>query len=339
VRFPLKLAGFRARGPGLAESLAWTVFYLATQLIAFVVFLTAFLGLAFGGWPSDINEIVELMLRIDFDRSFVPFGVTNLLCLFLIIPAVRLRLGPSARNYLRLGLPRRNHLILIAGAVLPLAVVSEQLYRWSMALWAAAAERWPVIEPWSRANTVDTMLDFARHESYPILVVAIALGPAIGEEIVFRGLIGNGLTSRIGIRAGMMMTSILFAAAHGFPPHILATVPIGLFLHHVYLSTGTCWTPILVHFLNNLLVISLARYDLVENLPGSPLMVICAAAYVLTTAAILNPSIDGTPAVVNSPVSMDSLWKRIVRSRVPVLAAASVIVFTAVFVWSAVAGS
>lgn len=330
--FSRKLAAFRARGPGLAESLAWTVFYLFAQVAAFAAFFAGFVTLAFQRWPHSLDEVIDLMLQIDFDRSFVPFGVTNLLCLFLILPVVRLRLGPTARTYLRLGPPRRNHLVLIAGAIVPLAVVSEQLYRWSMDLWAAAAEAWPALLPWSRANSVDTMLDFARQEPYPILVVAIALGPAIGEEIVFRGLIGNGLTSRWGVRTGMVLTSILFAAAHGFPPHALATIPIGLFLHHVYLSTGTCWAPILVHFLNNLLVISLARYDLVENLPGSPLMVLCAAAYVLTTAAILRPIVEEAPsiAVIGRPVR---------HSRVPLLAAASVIAFTAVFVWSAVAGS
>ncbi|MEZ6066566.1 MAG: hypothetical protein R3B90_12860 [Planctomycetaceae bacterium] len=33
---------------------------------------------------------------------------------------------------------------------------------------------------------------------YPVLLVAIALGPAIGEELVFRGLIGRGLIHRWG---------------------------------------------------------------------------------------------------------------------------------------------
>jgi membrane protease YdiL (CAAX protease family) len=336
---PRKLTGFRTRGPGIVESLAWTGFYLVAQVLAFGLFFAAFVTLAFGRWPANLNETVDLMLQIDFDRSFVPFGVTNLLCLFLIIPALRLRLGPTAREYLRCGPPRRNHLVLIAGAILPLAVVSEQLYRWSMSLWAAAASTWPALRPWTHANSVDTMLDFARHESYPVLVVAIALGPAIGEELVFRGLIGNGLTRRWGVRAGMIATSILFAAAPGFPPHALATIPIGLFLHHVYLSTGTVWAPILVHFLNNLLVISLARYDLVEDLPGSPLMVLCAAAYVWTTAAILHAPVLGLPVDSNRPNPLSVLWRQAPAARISVLAAGSVIAFTAVFVWNAVAGS
>jgi uncharacterized protein len=271
------------RGPGLPESLLWVVVYFLAQLLAFGVFVLVLMTISFGRLPASQTEALNLLLAIELDRSFVPFGVTNLLCLAFLIPLVRLRLGPACRESLRLKTPSRRHLVLIAGSILPLSIVSEQLYRWSMSMWAALAEVWPAFAPWAKVNAVDAMLQFARQESYPVLVVAIALGPAIGEELVFRGLIGRGLISRWGTRTGIVLTSLLFAAAHGFPPHALATIPIGLYLHYVYLSTGSLWTPIIVHFLNNLLVISLAHYTSTDSLPSSPVLLTVSAAYVAWT--------------------------------------------------------
>jgi membrane protease YdiL (CAAX protease family) len=176
------------------------------------------------------------------------------------------------------------------------------------------------------------MLRFAKSESYPILVIAIALGPAIGEELVFRALIGNGLIRRWGVRSGMLLTAIVFAGAHGFPPHALATIPIGLYLHYVYRVTGSLSAPVLVHFLNNLLVITLARYDLVERLPASPVVVACALLFVIVTARQLQHGSSATPA----PVGVRGR-PSLATFRSPVLAAAAVVIFTATFVWTAFA--
>jgi membrane protease YdiL (CAAX protease family) len=320
------------RGPGLPESILWTLGYLLAQVLAFVLFLGVFIFAAFGSWPDKPAAIIDLMLEIGLDQSFVPLGVTNLLCLFLIVPAVRLRLGSQARDVLRLSWPTRTHVLLIAGSILPLSIVSEQLYRWSLMLWAWVSEGYPVIQSWSQANAVDAMLRFAKSESYPILVIAIALGPAIGEELVFRALIGNGLIRRWGVRSGMLLTAIVFAGAHGFPPHALATIPIGLYLHYVYRVTGSLSAPVLVHFLNNLLVITLARYDLVERLPASPVVVACALLFVIATARQLQHGSSATPA----PVGVRGR-PSLATFRSPVLAAAAVVIFTATFVWTAFA--
>lgn len=318
------------RGPGLIEACLWVFGYLLAQLLALGVFLAGLILVSFGGIPASRADVVSLMLEIELDRSFVPFGVANLLCLAFLFPAVRLRLGRSARAALQLEAPNARHLLLISGAVIPLAIVSEQLYRWSLAMWGALATIWPVLAPWSRSNAVDVMMKFSREESYPILVIAIALGPAIGEELVFRGLIGRGLISRWGVRKGVWLTSLLFAAGHGFPPHALGTIPIGLFLHHVYLSTRSLWTPILVHFLNNLLVITLAHYSFAEGLPSSTPLVICAAAYVLVTARILWH--DGAHATARA---IEPHAAPATTSKIPILAASAVVAFTAAFVWTA----
>jgi membrane protease YdiL (CAAX protease family) len=264
--------------------------------------------------------------------------VTNLLCLFVLAPLVRLRLGRTARDYLKIQRPESGPLILVVGSILPLAIVSEQLYRWSLELWQVLSERFPMVGPFANGNAVELMVQFARAESFPILVVAVALGPAIGEELVFRGLIGNGLTSRWGRPAGMLMTSLLFAAAHGFPPHALATIPIGLYLHHVYLATGSYWMAVIVHFLNNLLVITLARFGAVEALPTSPALLSCSAGYVLMTALLLSRQQQPLPPLAAGPLMRPDAGVATLHLRTRLIAAAAVLTFTSAFVWTAMAG-
>ncbi len=300
--------------------------------------MAVFVFVVFGQWPANTQAIIDLCLEIELDRSFVPLGVTNLLCLFVLAPLVRLRLGRRARDYLMMRRPEAGPLILVVGSILPLAIVSEQLYRWSLDLWQLLSTRFPGVGPFANGNAVELMVQFAQAESFPVLIVAVALGPAIGEELIFRALIGNGLTARWGRAAGMLATSLLFAAAHGFPPHALATIPIGLYLHHVYLATRSYWMAVIVHFLNNLLVITLAKYGAAEALPCSPALLSCSVGYVLITAMLL-----GRGAGAASASGLESMPRGFssaaLQLRTRLIAAAAVLTFTTAFVWTAVAGS
>jgi membrane protease YdiL (CAAX protease family) len=302
--------------------------------------MAAFVFVVFGTWPDNTQRIIDLCLEIELDRSFLPLGVTNLLCLFVLTPLVRLRLGRTARDYLKVRRPETGSLILVVGSIVPLAIVSEQLYRWSLNLWQMLSHQFPSMGPFANGNAVELMVQFARAESFPILIVAVALGPALGEELIFRGLIGNGLVARWGRPAGMLATSLLFAAAHGFPPHALATIPIGLYLHHVYLATDSYWTAVIVHFLNNLLVITLARYGAVDVMPTSPALLFCSAGYVLMTALLLSRRGLSLPAAGLEGDARNSTGgaASVLHARTRLIAAAAVLTFTTAFVWTAVAG-
>ena len=327
----------RPLGPGLLEALAWTASYLVAQILALAGFMALFVVVVFGHWPADMQSVINLCLEINLDRSFVPLGVTNLLCLFVLAPLVRLRLGKQARTWLMVRPPEVGPLILVVGSILPLAIVSEQLYRWSLELWQMLSERFPSVGPFANGNAVELMVQFARAESFPILVVAVALGPALGEELIFRGLIGNGLTARYGCGLGMVVTSLLFAAAHGFPPHALATIPIGLYLHHVYLATGSYWMAVIVHFLNNLLVITLAKFGAVEALPTSPALLSCSMGYVLITALLLSRPRLAEPIAFGDALASFSAPAATIHLRTRLIAAAAVLTFTTAFVWTAMA--
>jgi membrane protease YdiL (CAAX protease family) len=85
-----------------------------------------------------------------------------------------------------------------------------------------------------------------------VAVVVIALLPAIGEEIVFRGLIQNELfRGTKNIHISIWISAILFSAIHiqffGFVPRML----LGALFGYLYYWSGSLNLAILAHFVNN----------------------------------------------------------------------------------------
>ena len=106
-------------------------------------------------------------------------------------------------------------------------------------------------------------------------VLVIGLIPGIGEEICFRGVL-----QRILIQitrspwTGIVLTAILFSSLHlqfsGFLPKMFLGVLLGAF----YWYSGSLWTSILAHFVNNavqVVLVSFAPKYITEN-PDTPLL-------------------------------------------------------------------
>lgn len=308
-----------AIGPNLLESFGWVGGYFLLQNLALAGTIAIIALASFGTLSVSWNQLIELMIELDMDRSFVLIGVPGLAALLVILPLVRWRLGSGWRADLNLGCPPLHQVLLGLGAVLPLGILSDEIYRQALTLWRTA---------WNIPPMTGTPLGVLGEQilvvPYPILIVALALGPAVGEELVFRGLIGRSLTIRRGLVAGVLWTSLLFGAAHAFPPHAIATIFVGLFLHVLYLTTGNLWVPILVHFFNNLLWVSLARFRVVDHLPNAPLVLMTACVYLAIITWTLRPA------------DRSAQFPRPRLSRESVFAGLGIVNFTVTFVVNAV---
>lgn len=83
-------------------------------------------------------------------------------------------------------------------------------------------------------------------------IAIIALLPALGEELVFRGVIQQQLMRRIANPwVAILVSAIVFSAAHfqfeGFLPRVL----LGFLLGWLYWRTRNFWVPVVGHFFNN----------------------------------------------------------------------------------------
>ena len=80
--------------------------------------------------------------------------------------------------------------------------------------------------------------------------LVIAVTPAICEEMFFRGFVLSGLR-RLGLWPALFTCALLFGVAHSSVYRLIPTFFIGLLLSWLVWKTGSIWTGIVAHALNN----------------------------------------------------------------------------------------
>lgn len=100
------------------------------------------------------------------------------------------------------------------------------------------------------------MTNFGSTSELLIALFVIAVLPAIGEELVFRGLIQNELNKLTrNVHIAIWLSAVLFSAFHlqffGFLPRVL----LGALFGYLYYWSGNLSMAILAHFTNNAIAI------------------------------------------------------------------------------------
>ncbi len=246
--------------PGVREIFGWTaglslVHTFATLLL---LLLAANLLIISGRW----NEILLGDAAVPGDLLLMLLGGDQMLVLLATLLAVRWRFGRELAGTLSLRPLSRLHFGLIVGLVLPLSCVSSLIYQITAGGWQLLTEVLPALHVVDQLNTVSFLGDLGDLASLPMMVILLAIGPALGEELIFRGVIGRGLVARWGLWSGVLTTSVLFALVHLHPVHVVAVIPLGIALHLVYLATRSFWGAVLLHFCNNAWATFLLKWPL-----------------------------------------------------------------------------
>jgi len=90
---------------------------------------------------------------------------------------------------------------------------------------------------------------------YVMMVFALAVIPAIWEELIFRGLILQGL-QKYGAVTAVIVSSLLFSLIHLSPAQTIYQFFFGAICAIVYLRTKNLTYPIILHFVNNFLIVT-----------------------------------------------------------------------------------
>ena len=89
-------------------------------------------------------------------------------------------------------------------------------------------------------------------------LLVIALIPAIGEELTFRGVLQQALTKRCNVHVAVWLSAFIFSFIHfqfyGFLPRLF----LGLVLGYLFYYSGSLWSTIIMHFVNNGTVVVVA---------------------------------------------------------------------------------
>jgi membrane protease YdiL (CAAX protease family) len=91
---------------------------------------------------------------------------------------------------------------------------------------------------------------------------AIALLPAVTEELVFRGIYTRALARRFVPWVAVVLSSAVFAVYHLLPAQMISTFTLGLALGYLTLRSRSVIPSILAHLLNNTIVIIVSRDEI-----------------------------------------------------------------------------
>lgn len=87
--------------------------------------------------------------------------------------------------------------------------------------------------------------------SFLINLFMMAIIPAIGEELTFRGLLQKSLSKKMNIHIAIFLSAFTFSFIHfqffGFLPRFL----MGVFFGYIFYWSGNLWLTIFAHFINN----------------------------------------------------------------------------------------
>lgn len=213
------------------------------------------------------------------------FQLFSAVGLFLVPPVVY-GLVASKKLLNNLSLDRLNKPISYF-LILVLMVISTPFISWVIELNAnmvlpdflSGVEQWMRSSERQAEDMTKAFLTFDGVGSLFYILVIVAVVPALGEELLFRGVLQKIFISWTkNPHAGIWIASILFSALHmqffGFFPRLL----LGLMFGYIFLWSKSLWLPILGHFINNGSVV-IASYFYPESLKDADISVFEESEY------------------------------------------------------------
>jgi membrane protease YdiL (CAAX protease family) len=204
--------------------------------------------------PQDTQALLPRLLPFMQGNLIYILGVTQIVTIAYSLLAIRLRHRPDGIRRLGLRLPAPGHWVLVALLMPPLWLLCNSLQSYMVRFFPQSGQQ------------LDELFNSLSTASLPLLIAVVGVGPALGEELLFRGLIGRGLIARGGFVGGITVTSVLFGLMHVNPAQAVGVVPLGIAMHYVYLTTRSFWAPVTFHFCNNALSVILLKHDDVVEL-------------------------------------------------------------------------
>jgi membrane protease YdiL (CAAX protease family) len=209
----------------------------------------------------DLATVTENLLTGTGNKNigFVRYLLISQSLSFFIIPAIfilNLLKPVNQKGFMIFKIPMIYEValvILLAFCIIPITSFMGQLNSGiHLPEWLSGLEKW-MIEQEDNADSLIGKLILSDTFWLMLLnLIMIAVLPAIGEELIFRGVFQK-IFYRF-FRSGhpaIWITSFLFSALHfqffGFIPRFI----LGLVFGYLFFWSGTLWFPVIAHFINN----------------------------------------------------------------------------------------
>lgn len=102
--------------------------------------------------------------------------------------------------------------------------------------------------------------------------LAIVVAAPLLEELIFRGVILDGLLKKYTPEKSILVSSFLFGIVHLNPWQFIAAFVLGIFAGWVYYKTRNLFLPVLLHAVNNLIAFLAIYFTDYESMMDIPLV-------------------------------------------------------------------
>lgn len=227
---------------------SFLIVYLIGLLVALVVFNISM---------SDITDILsardqQSLQLLKYFQLILSIG------LFLVPPLIfHYLFRTESRNYLKTNIVPSGLSFLIAVFAMLVAVPMINLLA-ELNSYLDLPQSFEAIETWMKERETEAgdltqrFLKVNTFSGFLFNLLLIAIIPAIGEELLFRGVIQQIFTEWTkNAHIGVILAAVLFSAFHfqfyGFLPRML----MGIYFGYLVLWSGSIWLAVAAHFINN----------------------------------------------------------------------------------------
>ncbi|WP_321310675.1 CPBP family intramembrane glutamic endopeptidase [Marinifilum fragile] len=255
--------------------------HLIISLIAVVVsfLLAMFVGTVLALIFFDINIFTDLQ-AIDINSDTVNISVLKFyqsvysVGMFIIPPfIIAFLVSKKVREYLFLAESTNVSKVLLATFIiifsLPMINLLAQLNsHLSLPEFMSGIETWMKNSEEQAKVVTEKFLVMNSTSDLLVNLVVIALIPAIGEELLFRGVL-QGIFGKLtnNIHWGIIITAFFFAALHMQFYGLLPRMAMGILFGYLLIWSRSLWVPIIAHLVNNGMAVITKNYIDKGNVP------------------------------------------------------------------------
>jgi len=226
---------------------------------------------------NGLGMVSNLELLLTGDPKFITeFKIIQILSSIgtFILPPIALALteGRKVSQFYSFKKPQT----LLIFLVLMIMMVSMPFMEWTVLInqkmvlpdYLKAVEQWMKEKEDAAMKITIQLITVRSNFDFIINLIMIAILPAIGEELMFRGGVQRSLTKAFNSpHLAIWLTAMIFSAIHvqfyGFIPRMLLGAGFG----YLYFYSGSLWYAMLAHFINNAYAVCAAFYMQKHNMP------------------------------------------------------------------------
>lgn len=207
-------------------------------------------------WDYSSDTLITVIRGMQVIQFISLFFIPTFLCAWFF--------STDSKKFLGLRKPSNIGYFLVAVAVmiiaLPVVSFLGELNR--QVQFPAGIDKWMKAQEAEAAKSIQAVLSRHTIKDLILNIICIAGLAAVGEELLFRGIVQRLLIKLFkNPWAGIIVSAFLFSAMHiqfyGFLPRFI----LGILLGVIYWYSGSLWTAILAHFVYDAFLIILVYFN------------------------------------------------------------------------------